>query len=250
MTVTATFLTNSTHGPRRCITHPCYGPACGAPATEDPEGAAASLAPEGLSVARPRGLTPTGRLLEAARPGARSSAGEHSLHTGGVTGSIPVAPTILSPVSRKIRLNSACHRMRRVPCVPGRPSSGRAAGREPAMPRLIWRSVSRQERGRKRGQDVRKSRDVDNSVAGICRQKVAAHRRCTRKDSTFRALARIFIVIKELKEDKNRVILFHSKGNVLNGAPGISGVADAAPSLGRSRQTCDEAPSRRKEPPS
>src|SRR5271155_22760 len=30
------------------------------------------------------------------RPGrARSSAGEHTLHTGGVTGSIPVAPTIL-----------------------------------------------------------------------------------------------------------------------------------------------------------
>ena len=28
------------------------------------------------------------------RPGARSSAGEHTLHTGGVTGSIPVAPTI------------------------------------------------------------------------------------------------------------------------------------------------------------
>src|SRR5215813_4821722 len=28
---------------------------------------------------------------------ARSSAGEHSLHTGGVTGSIPVAPTIVSP---------------------------------------------------------------------------------------------------------------------------------------------------------
>jgi putative endonuclease len=29
--------------------------------------------------------------------GARSSAGEHSLHTGGVTGSIPVAPTTLRP---------------------------------------------------------------------------------------------------------------------------------------------------------
>ena len=29
------------------------------------------------------------------RIGARSSAGEHSLHTGGVTGSIPVVPTIL-----------------------------------------------------------------------------------------------------------------------------------------------------------
>src|SRR6185437_16395082 len=28
---------------------------------------------------------------------ARSSAGEHSLHTGGVTGSIPVAPTIGCP---------------------------------------------------------------------------------------------------------------------------------------------------------
>ena len=30
---------------------------------------------------------------------ARSSAGEHSLHTGGVTGSIPVAPTIKPPES-------------------------------------------------------------------------------------------------------------------------------------------------------
>ena len=39
------------------------------------------------------------RPLQIARSpkGARSSAGEHSLHTGGVTGSIPVAPTI-SPV--------------------------------------------------------------------------------------------------------------------------------------------------------
>ena len=27
---------------------------------------------------------------------ARSSAGEHTLHTGGVTGSIPVAPTMIS----------------------------------------------------------------------------------------------------------------------------------------------------------
>jgi hypothetical protein len=34
-----------------------------------------------------------GRLLMAKRARARSSAGEHSLHTGGVTGSIPVAPT-------------------------------------------------------------------------------------------------------------------------------------------------------------
>src|ERR1700730_14790464 len=35
-------------------------------------------------------------LFACANPhgGARSSAGEHSLHTGGVTGSIPVAPTI------------------------------------------------------------------------------------------------------------------------------------------------------------
>src|SRR5579871_397684 len=33
-------------------------------------------------------------LLMASPSWARSSAGEHSLHTGGVTGSIPVAPTI------------------------------------------------------------------------------------------------------------------------------------------------------------
>ena len=33
---------------------------------------------------------------------ARSSAGEHSLHTGGVTGSIPVAPTIVSPLSMNV----------------------------------------------------------------------------------------------------------------------------------------------------
>jgi hypothetical protein len=39
-----------------------------------------------LDTPRPRHLCPGSR--------ARSSAGEHSLHTGGVTGSIPVAPTI------------------------------------------------------------------------------------------------------------------------------------------------------------
>src|SRR4051795_7052770 len=38
-----------------------------------------------------------GDPLNAAWPGrARSSAGEHTLHTGGVTGSIPVAPTTTS----------------------------------------------------------------------------------------------------------------------------------------------------------
>jgi hypothetical protein len=40
------------------------------------------------------------RPAKCGRPGrARSSAGEHTLHTGGVTGSIPVAPTILSALS-------------------------------------------------------------------------------------------------------------------------------------------------------
>ena len=43
---------------------------------------------------------------EEARPGnrrARSSAGEHSLHTGGVTGSIPVAPTIKSKTKKNCK---------------------------------------------------------------------------------------------------------------------------------------------------
>src|SRR5208337_4076716 len=35
--------------------------------------------------------------------GARSSAGEHSLHTGGVTGSIPVAPTIKTQTIPKVK---------------------------------------------------------------------------------------------------------------------------------------------------
>ena len=37
---------------------------------------------------------PIARRSAIGRQRARSSAGEHSLHTGGVTGSIPVAPTI------------------------------------------------------------------------------------------------------------------------------------------------------------
>jgi hypothetical protein len=39
-----------------------------------------------------------GGLLKAAGRRARSSAGEHTLHTGGVTGSIPVAPTSISSI--------------------------------------------------------------------------------------------------------------------------------------------------------
>jgi hypothetical protein len=49
-----------------------------------------------------RRLTASGRRARAPVPTgfrARSSAGEHSLHTGGVTGSIPVAPTTIRPSS-------------------------------------------------------------------------------------------------------------------------------------------------------
>ena len=45
-------------------------------------------------------LTAHDRLNAGPPERARSSAGEHSLHTGGVTGSIPVAPTIKAPVNR------------------------------------------------------------------------------------------------------------------------------------------------------
>lgn len=68
-------------------------------------------------VGKARTVSPTGATFLTA-PGerskkapslrrARSSAGEHSLHTGGVTGSIPVAPTICpcdSPKSKTSRL--------------------------------------------------------------------------------------------------------------------------------------------------
>ena len=40
--------------------------------------------------------------------GARSSAGEHSLHTGGVTGSIPVAPTIKSLIFQSLQNPHIC----------------------------------------------------------------------------------------------------------------------------------------------
>ena len=55
-----------------------------------------------MRFALPRVLTRPAMTLRNRHPvrqgsGARSSAGEHSLHTGGVTGSIPVAPTIFYP---------------------------------------------------------------------------------------------------------------------------------------------------------
>src|SRR5688500_12106043 len=39
---------------------------------------------------------------------ARSSAAEHTLHTGGVTGSIPVAPTIFLKIICKITIPDRC----------------------------------------------------------------------------------------------------------------------------------------------
>ncbi len=39
---------------------------------------------------------------EPAISGAISSAGEHCLHTAGVTGSIPVSPTTFMPLSRRM----------------------------------------------------------------------------------------------------------------------------------------------------
>src|SRR3954469_11030848 len=76
------------------------------------------------------GLTPFGARPYTARPRyhatvrARSSAGEHSLHTGGVTGSIPVAPT-----TRNLHRERFINAMRA--CRPfARPEPSTSRGRE------------------------------------------------------------------------------------------------------------------------